>query len=111
MREGLSEHGMSVQIFQRLKTLFKLCILLAWLAGCATYVPVQEMSNARQTIAAALEVQAEAYSPTYLETAEKLMAQASAALETGDYILAKEYAVSAQHYAIKARQQAISRRK
>jgi len=102
---------MSVHIIQRVKTLLKLWILTAWLAGCASYVPVQEMSNARQTIASAVEVKADIYSPKHLETAEKLMDQATSALELGDYILAKEYAVSAQQYAIKARQQAISRQK
>ena len=102
---------MSVHTIQRIKMLLKLWILAAWLSGCAAYVPVQEMSNARQTIASAVEAKAEIYSPKHLETAENLMEQATAALESGDYILAKEHAVSAQQSAIKARQQAISRQK
>jgi len=106
---------MSARIFQINKLLLRICILAALvsggLSGCATTAPVQEMSNARQTIAAAIEVKAEIYSPKHLESAEKLMDQATEALEAGDYNLAKEYAVSAQQYAIKARQQAISRQK
>ena len=102
---------MSVHTIQRIKMLLKLWVFTAWLTGCAAYVPVQEMSNARQTIASAVEVKAEIYSPQHLEAAEKLMDQATGALESGDYILAKEYADSAQQYAIKARQQAISRQK
>jgi HEPN domain-containing protein len=39
------------------------------------------------------------------------MEQATEALESGDYVQARKYAVSAQQYAIKARQQALSRQK
>jgi phage shock protein A len=105
---------MSVQSFQRVNSLLASLILatLALVAGgCATSAPVQEMSNARQTIASALEVKADIYAPKHLEAAEKLMEQASEALESGDYELARESAVAAQQYAVKARQQAISRQK
>ena len=110
---------MSAHIFHSSKALLRISILAilvgcglgVGLVGCTTTAPVQEMSNARQTIAAAIEVKAEVYSPQHLETAEKLMDQATEALETGDYSQAREYAVSAQQYAIKARQQAISRQK
>ena len=102
---------MSAQKLKSLKTPFILWILATLLVGCATSAPVQEMSNARQTIASALEVRAEIYAPKHLEMAEKLMEQATEALESGDYVQAKEYAVSAQQYAVKARQQAISNQK
>lgn len=102
---------MSAQKLKIIKTLLILWILAAGVIGCATSAPVQEMSNARQTIASALEVKAEIYAPKHLETAEKLMEQATDALESGDYELAKEYAVSAQQYAVKARQKAISNQK
>ena len=102
---------MSAQKLKFLMTSLFLWLLSTVLIGCATSAPVQEMSNARQTITSALEVKAEIYAPKHLETAEKLMEQATEALESGDYELAKEYAVSAQQYAIKARQQAISNQK
>jgi phage shock protein A len=102
---------MSVQIIKRFKSLLIIWALAVLVVGCATTAPVQEMSNARQTIASALEVKAEIYAPRHLETAEKLMEQATDALESGNYTLAREYAVSAQQYAVKARQQAISKQK
>ncbi|MGD8926533.1 MAG: DUF4398 domain-containing protein [Thioalkalispiraceae bacterium] len=102
---------MPVRFFQNIKALFKFWCLVVLFSGCATTAPVQEMSNARQTIASALEVKAEIYAPEHIKTAEKLMAQATDALESGDYELAREYAVSAQQYAVKARQQALSRQK
>jgi len=79
------------------------------LVACAVTPPVQEMSNARQTIAAAHEVRAEVFAQQHMAEAERLMSQATAALESGDYVAAKDYAVAAQKQAIKARQQAISK--
>ena len=86
-------------------------LLLVLLTGCATTAPVQEMSNARQTIAAAHEVKAKLYAPQHIEAAEKLMQQATGALESGDYRSARDYAVAAQQQAIKARQLAVSQQK
>lgn len=105
---------MPVQFFQRVNSFYTclvLVVLIALGSGCATTAPVQEMSNARQTIASALEVKADIFAPKHLEAAEKLMEQASDALESGDYELARESAVAAQQHAVKARQQAISRQK
>ena len=86
-----------------------LFLLATHLTACATTPPVQEMSNARQTIAAAHEAKAEIYAPQHMTEAERLMSQATSALESGDYIAAKDFAVAAQQQAIKARQQAISK--
>lgn len=79
------------------------------MSGCALAPPVQEMSNARQTIAAAKEVKAKIHAPQEIAEAERLMSEATSALESGDYIAAKDFAVAAQQHAIKARQQAISK--
>ena len=79
------------------------------LAACATTPPVQEMSNARQTIAAAHEVQAEKFAPKLMAEAQRLMAEATKALDAGNYTAAKDFAVAAQQQAIKARQLAISK--
>lgn len=76
--------------------------------GCAMSPPVQEMSNARQTLQAAREARAAEFAPEYLSEAENLMKLASEALDSGDYLSAREYAVSAQQQAIKARQKALS---
>lgn len=102
---------MSAQIIKNtLLTLVLLSTVLG-LNGCASTAPVQEMSNARQTIAAAQEAQASVFAPDQLQAAEQLMQQATAALESGDYARAREYAVAAQQQAIKARQLAVSQQK
>ena len=85
--------------------------LLLVLVSCAINPPVQEMSNARQTIQSAYEVKAQFYAPTALKEAERLLDQATKALDTGDYPNAREYAIAAQQQAIKARQQALSNNK
>ena len=102
---------MPVRLFHTIKTILKFWCLILLFSGCASTAPVQEMSNARQTIASAHEVKAEIYAPEHMKAAEKFMAQATDALESGKYKLAREYAVSAQQYAVKARQQALSRQK
>ena len=88
---------------------FVILILAGLLTACATTPPVQEMSNARQTIAAAHEAKAKQFATKQIEEAERLMSQATVALESGDYNTARELAVEAQQMAIKARQAAISK--
>lgn len=88
-----------------------LIISLFFVISCAISPPVQEMSNARQTIQAAKEANAAQFAAEYLAEAEKLMKSASEALETGDYLSARDLAVLAQQQAIKARQQALSKTK
>lgn len=81
------------------------------LLSCSLNPPVQEMSNARQTIQAAQEAQAQVYAPETLREAETLLQKATQALEAGDYLSARENAVAAQQQAIKARQQALSKQR
>lgn len=81
------------------------------LFACAVNPPVQEMSNARQTIQSAYEVKAQRFAPVALKEAERLLQQATTALDAGDYTSAREYAISAQQQAIKARQQALANNK
>lgn len=77
------------------------------LVSCAVNPPVQEMSNARQAIQSAYEVKAQVYAPMLLKDAEQSLEQATNALDAGDYLSAREYAITAQQQAIKARQQAL----
>ena len=86
-------------------------ILSLVLVACTINPPVQEMSNARQTIQAAQEAQASVYAPESLREAETLLHQATRALEAGDYQGAREYALAAQQQAIKARQQALGKQR
>lgn len=89
-----------------------LFLFTCWVAtACALSPPVQEMSNARQSIQAARDVKATEYAPAYLRDAEDLMKAASEALDAGDYYNARELAIAAQQQAIKARQQSLSRQK
>lgn len=92
-----------------LRRLTWLCAgFLTLLWGCSVNPPVQEMSNARQTLMAAKDAQAETLSPSQMQEAQQLMDKATGALESGDYKRAREFAVSAQKIAIKARHQAIT---
>ncbi|TDY01611.1 uncharacterized protein DUF4398 [Thiohalophilus thiocyanatoxydans] len=91
-----------------------LSLFLGWyvvllLAGCAVSAPVQEMSNARQTIQAAKEVGAGEHAPELLSIAEKLLDRAARKLEQGDYPVARDFALEAQEQAMLARQTALDK--
>lgn len=66
------------------------------LAACATPLPVQEMSNARQAMQAAEAVQAERFAPGEFQRARRLLNSASRSLETGEYSRARELASEAR---------------
>jgi len=94
----------SLQVFLAL-------VLLGIFSGCAISPPVQEMSNARQTLQAARDANATKFAPDYLQEAETLIKAATEALDSGDYLNARELAITAQQQAIKARQKSLSRQK
>lgn len=74
---------------------------LAVLVACAG-APVQEMSNARQTLAAAEQVHAEKAAPVAMANARKYLVAAQAALDSGEYSIAREDALKAQQEALSA---------
>ena len=82
-------------------------LILLLFTACATTAPVQEMSNARQTIQAAVEAGAELHAPDELANARKLLEDASRELEVGNYPLARDYALQAKQQAMQARQTAL----
>jgi ABC-type transporter lipoprotein component MlaA len=92
----------------KLRNLFDLPILAAALlgavlaSGCAGW-PTQEMSNARQAIAAAERAGAEQYAPEALAEARKLLASAKANSNKGDYRAARDEYNQAREMAIEAR--------
>lgn len=92
-----------LRLLHHFPTLFSSLILLL-ITACATTAPVQEMSNARQTIQAAVDAGAEIHAPAVLAQARNLLDDASRELEAGDYLLARDYAVQAKQLAIQARQ-------
>ena len=81
--------------------------MLLLITACATTAPVQEMSNARQTIQAAVEAGAETHAPDELANARELLDDASRELEVGNYPLARDYALQAKQQAMQARQTAL----
>ncbi len=86
-------------------------LILLLISGCAAMTaPVQEMSNARQTIKAAQDAGAKIHAPAMLEQAEQLLQQASEQLEEGDYISARNSALKAKQQAMLARQNALQKK-
>ena len=80
-------------------------LLVAVAAGCSAAPPVQEMSDARQAIAAAREAGAEELAPTGLAEAEVLLDGAEDYLELGtsaSYWQARKAAISAKEVAFEA---------
>ena len=69
--------------------------------SCATLPPLQEMSNARQTIAAAKEFSDEANNNQRILEAERLLARAERRIEVNLYEAARQDALRAQSEAIK----------
>lgn len=86
---------------------FALALVLAGvLFGCAS-APVQEMSDARQTIDAAREAGAARHAPDGLAKAEQLLREATSDLENRRYEQARERARMAREAAQEARRQAM----
>ena len=79
-------------------------IAAIWLAACTAAAPVQEISDARQAIAAAEEADAEQFAPQTLSEAREYLLQAEALIREGSYNLARGDAVRARTWAISALQ-------
>lgn len=75
--------------------------------GCAIAPPVQEMSDARQAIRAAVDAEADEYAPRTLSAAESLLDSAAEDLESGFYEQARRAAIAAREKAIQARDEAL----
>jgi len=82
-----------------------LVVLVGMASGCATAPPVQEMSDARQAIAAAREAGAETLASDRLTQAQSLLDGAEEYLELGTaaaYWQAKKNAINAKEVAFEA---------
>ena len=86
------------------------CFLLLLLNACATTPPVQEMSNARQTIQAAIEAGAEQYAQKNLQEAQRLLKQAGQHIDDKSYFMARDLAIEAKEQAMKARRLALQKK-
>ncbi len=83
--------------------------LLLLVAGCSLMPPVQEMSNARQSLRAAKSAGAEVHDSKRFSRAKTLLQQASLKIDMGEYGEARELAIEARNIAIKARQVSLSK--
>jgi len=81
---------------------FAAAIVAAALAACATSPPVQEMSDARQAIAAAEAADAERLAPETLDAARRYLGEAERQLQQEAYGPARMNAVRAKNRAIAA---------
>ena len=86
-----------------------LILLVLLQVGCAA-APVQEMSDARQSIKAAKAVSKGEVSNEHIKTAESLLLKAQVALEEGDYGTARKNANQAREMAMRVQQQAQDQR-
>lgn len=84
-------------------------IVLFALSACATLPPLQEMSNARQTIAAAKEMNSNAEQSEKILEAERLLSRAERRMEVNLYEPARQDALRAQKEAIEFIEWAISK--
>ena len=84
-------------------------IVLFALSACATLPPLQEMSNARQTIAAAKGMNSNAVQSEKILEAERLLSRAERRMEVNLYEPARQDALRAQKEAIEFIEWAISK--
>ena len=99
-------------LFKRLqKQLFYIVNFILFtilLSACSTTAPVQEMSNARQSIKAAKDANAENLASNILSEAQQRLRSAIRELDAGEYERARILALEAKHLALKAKQLAAS---
>lgn len=98
------------RLHKRLFYFINLVLLGLYLNACAISAPVQEMSNARQSIRAAKEANAEKLADNLLSEAKKRLRSATRELDAGEYERARVLALEATHLALKARQLAVGKK-
>ena len=92
------------RLHKRLLSAVNLAILVLFISACAVTAPVQEMSNARQSIKAAKDANAEKLATNVLSEAKQRLRSAMRELDAGEYERARILALEAKHLALKARQ-------
>lgn len=98
------------RLHKRVFYFISLVLLSLFVTACAISAPVQEMSNARQSIRAAKDVNAENLADTLLSEAKLRLRSATRELDAGEYERARALALEATHLALKARQLAVSKK-
>jgi len=77
-------------------------VTLTLSVGCSINPPMQEMSDARQSVEAAQTIGAEHHAPEAMTSAQTLLSQAESDMQTGDYEEAHKDAVAAREAARQA---------
>ena len=77
-------------------------LVTVFVLGCATSPPVQEMSDARQAIAAAEDADAVRFAPTPLGDARRYLSQAETQIRDRSFSLARTNAIRAKNSAVDA---------
>jgi len=96
---GLTREALTATVPLLMVRLIAFIATLLTLSGCASGPPVQEMSDARQAIAAARVAGAtEAGSPD-LYAAQAAIARAESHLQAQEYVRARYAAIAAKHHA------------
>lgn len=85
-------------------------LFISMLAACSS-APVQEMSDARQAVAAAREAGAAQRTPNELKAAERSLQQAQLQLQQYQYREARKRALLAKTQAVEARQRALAQQR
>ena len=99
-----------MQFEQRHKRFLYITFLVFSITACSITAPVQEMSNARQSIRAAKDANAENLAKNVLSEATQRLHSAMRELDAGEYEKARILALVAKHLALKAKQLATSKK-
>ena len=91
-------------IHTRVTTRLSAVLAALFVLGCATSPPVQEMSDARQAIAAAEDADAVTFAPTLLGDARRYLGEAETQIRNRSFNLARTNAIRAKLSALDALQ-------
>jgi len=93
----------------KLILIYTTLLSLLFLSSCSLLPPVQEMSNARQSLQAAKKAGAEVHDFKRFSQARALLDLASKKIDDGEYIQARELAIRARTIAIESRNHAVDK--
>jgi len=96
------------RLHKRLFYIVNFALLVFLVSACTVSAPVQEMSNARQSIRAAKDANAEKLAANILSEAQHRLRSAIRELDAGEYENARILALEAKNLALKARQLAVN---
>jgi len=96
--------------FKHLSVFSSLLAILLFFTACSLLPPIQEMSNARQSLQSAKDVGAQDHDSKRFSKAKQLLDLASEKMDAGEYVEARNLALEARSIAIKARQVTVTKK-